>query len=103
VKIFVWRLAQQSIPSADIMFCRNMATTNACKLCGREDSWRHSLLDYQMARCVWALAEEELVEYMNMTAKPDARRWLFTMIDSIPHAQFITLSVTLWEIWYALN
>jgi hypothetical protein len=50
---------------------------------------------------VWALAEEELVEHMNITAEPDAHIWLFTMIDSISHAQFVTLSVTLWAIWYA--
>jgi hypothetical protein len=36
--------------------------------------------------CVWALAEEELVEHMNIMAEPDASRWLFTMIDSISHA-----------------
>jgi hypothetical protein len=54
-----------------------------------------------MARCVWALAEEELVEHMCQAQEPAARNWLFTMIDSVPHEQLVTMCVTLWAVWHA--
>jgi hypothetical protein len=75
-----------------------MATASECKLCGMEDSWRQ---DCHMSRCVWVLADPELLEHMNMTIEPDAKRWIFTMLDSLPHAQFVTLVVTMWAVWYA--
>jgi hypothetical protein len=50
VKVFLWRLAQQSLPSTDLLHHRNMSTTSTCNICGMQDSWRHSLLDCQMAR-----------------------------------------------------
>ena len=55
VKIFLWRLAQQSIPTADVLHHRNMSTVDSCGLCGATDSWQHSLLHCHVACSVWAL------------------------------------------------
>jgi hypothetical protein len=52
-----------------------------------------------MARSVWALSNEEMVERITMNENPDARQWLFYMIDSMPHDQFVKTAVTLWAIW----
>lgn len=58
LKLFVWRLAHQSLPSADVLQHRNMCTNSTCALCGCVDSWCHSLLECTIARCTWALSEE---------------------------------------------
>jgi hypothetical protein len=42
-----------------------------------------SSLNRRMARCVWALADEEMAEHMQATAEPDAQRWIFTILDSV--------------------
>ena len=55
VRVFLWRLARCSLPSKDILHHRNMAENSACQICGAEDLWRHSLLECNMAHCVWAL------------------------------------------------
>ena len=55
IKIFLCKLAQQSIPTSDLLHHRNMSTVTTCGLCGSEDSWQHSLLHCHAARCVCGL------------------------------------------------
>jgi ribonuclease HI len=38
---------------------------------------------------------------MTLTEEPSAKQWLFTMMDSLNHDEFIEIVVTLWAIWYA--
>jgi hypothetical protein len=78
-----------------------MLTSSSCRLCGRDDSWKHALLDCQMSWTVWALADSKLVEHMNVTYELNARRWIFSMIKLVPHVKFVTLGVYLWAICYA--
>lgn len=67
---------------------------NTCTyaICGMNDSWRHSLVECSMARCVWELVDPELL---------NARNWIFSMIDVLPHDVFIPLVVRRWAIWTA--
>ncbi|KAE8783458.1 hypothetical protein D1007_43117 [Hordeum vulgare] len=101
IKIFLWRLAQTSLPTTDVRHHRNMAPNRACAVCGAEDSWIHSLLTCTMARCVWVLHNPELVEHMLVTAEPDAKSWLFSMRSSVSETEMTKITVTLWAIWYA--
>jgi hypothetical protein len=56
-------LARMSLPTGDVRLRRNIADSNICSLRNvAEDSWRHSLLNCNMARSVWALFDEE--EYL---------------------------------------
>jgi hypothetical protein len=38
IRVFLWRLAQYSLPSTDVLHRRNMADNNSCVLCGAQDS-----------------------------------------------------------------
>jgi hypothetical protein len=51
-KMFLWRLVKQSLLTADLLHRRHIAVTSTSIICGAEDSWRHSLIDCSMARCV---------------------------------------------------
>lgn len=53
-KVFAWRLAQHSVPTADILHHRHMSQSPLYALCGTPDSWRHAMLDCTMSRCIWA-------------------------------------------------
>ena len=68
IRVFLWRLMNNSIPTGDVRFHRKMANDSNCSLCGAVDSWRHSLLECTMSRCVWALAPEAVVEHMDRTS-----------------------------------
>jgi hypothetical protein len=38
LRVFLWRLAQQSLPIADLLHHRHMSTTSTCHICGEVDS-----------------------------------------------------------------
>ncbi|PNT68112.1 hypothetical protein BRADI_3g36095v3 [Brachypodium distachyon] len=54
-----------------------------------------------MARCIWALADKQLVEHMCVSTCPDAKERLFHLIDTTSHAEFTEILLTLWAIWSA--
>jgi hypothetical protein len=101
LRIFLWRLAHQSLPTGDVRHHRHMADSSACSICGEADSWRHSLLSCSMARCVWALMDESVTEHMCRSEEPSAKQWLFLMMESLSKEDFARISVTLWAIWHA--
>jgi hypothetical protein len=74
---------------------RRMAPSAACSVCGQEDSWRHSLVECAMSRCVWALSNPTIVEHICISTEPAARQWLFSMMRTMEHDDFIRLVVTL--------
>jgi hypothetical protein len=101
IKVFLWRLAKQPIPTADVLAHRNMATSSTCSLCGAEDSWRHSLIECNMANSVWVLSDSIMVEHMIACDERNAKLWLFHLMATLPHGQFTRMVVTLWAIWTA--
>jgi hypothetical protein len=66
-----------------------MADHNSCVLCGAQDSWCHALLECNMARCVGALEQEEIVEHLSEMHEEDARAWVAALIKSVPHGDLI--------------
>ena len=54
-----------------------------------------------MSRCVWALAPEEITEHLERTVEPDAKNWIFHLIETLNHKDLVRCFVTLWAIWFA--
>lgn len=64
LKNFAWRLARNSIPTESVRCERKMTDSCICPICNAaEDTWRHALIDCNMAKCVWSLVDEDLVEH----------------------------------------
>ena len=101
IRVFLWRLAKHSIPTGDVRHRRNMAQTSNCSICGGQDSWKHSLLECNMARCVWALQCDELVDFISQAQDDNARGWIHEAIAGLAHDKLVRLVVTLWAIWHA--
>jgi hypothetical protein len=53
-----------------------------------EDSWRQSLIDCIMSRCVWALVDEDITQHMISTEEPSTKNWLFIMTETLSHTEF---------------
>ncbi|CAN6244691.1 unnamed protein product [Urochloa humidicola] len=77
-----------------------MATQSSCGICGAQDSWKHSLLECNLARCVWALEQEELTEHLCGIQEMEARAWLATAMESLSSEQMARVAITMWAIWY---
>lgn len=102
IKVFAWRLARTSLPTSNVRKHRNMADTPECSICRAAiDTWRHSLFDCRMARCVWALADEELTEVAISNRTDDAKLWMLWLVDTLPEEDFTRVLVTMWAIWWA--
>lgn len=79
-----------------------MAKEATCPICGAAaDSWRHSLLDCNMAKAVWSLREDDTVTALFGDETSDAKLWLMNLCDTLKQDQFIQVLVTLWAIWWA--
>lgn len=63
--------------------------------------WQHSFLHCNMAHSVWALEDINLVDSVECVREPDAKRWIFSLLEEIPHADFVKVLVTLWAIWHS--
>jgi hypothetical protein len=99
IRVFLWRLAQPSLPTADVLEHQNISRSSICGLCVRLDSWKHSILECNMANSVWALSDDSMVEHMHACGESHAQNWLFHMLETLSHDHFIKLTVTLWAIW----
>jgi hypothetical protein len=101
VHVFLWRLAQHSLSSGDVLHHRNMATRSTCSICGLPDSWKHSLIECNMAKCVWALEPEEITQLLSEIKEIEPRGWLAAIFSLLKHEDLTRMVVTLWAIWYA--
>lgn len=54
-----------------------------------------------MAKVVWSLIDEELVEHLILGRHTDARLWLIELHESSGQDSFVKTIVTLWSIWWA--
>jgi hypothetical protein len=59
-----------------------MAQSSSCPFCGCQDSWRHSLFECNMAKCVWVLQGEDLLEFINQHQHTDAYGWLHVWLKT---------------------
>ena len=84
-----------SLPTADLVHHRHMSTTACSGICGSDDSWIHSLLHYNMVCCVWALEDPDLVHVLENNRELDVKRWIFALMESLPHDNFTKALVTL--------
>ena len=89
VRNFLWRLSHPSLPTTDLLNHRNMLSVLVSGLCGSNDSWHQPVMNCNIALCVWAFEDPDLVEVIDGNRKPDARRWIFSLIESLPHDAFL--------------
>lgn len=101
LKVFCRRLAQHSIPSADVLHHWHMADPSRCTLCGMRDSWRQALLRCTMSHSIWSLADENLVHQLSLNQDCNARNWIFAMQEKLSEKEYLCCLVTVWTIWRA--
>ena len=54
-----------------------------------------------MARCVWALVDEDTLEHVISTRIEDARLWIFWLFEALNQQDLARVLVTMWAIWWA--
>jgi hypothetical protein len=74
-----------------------MVDHGQCALCGAPNSWKHSLLECNMARYVWVLESEEIIEHLSEMQEENSRGWLANLFETMSHADLIRVLVTMWQ------
>jgi hypothetical protein len=98
LRIFAWRLARSSLlgkstPSDDHY------GSPALSVGATLDSWRHSLLDCNMAQEVLSREEDEVFEHLLADCADDPKLQLMSLCDNLSQASFIRVLTTLWAVW----
>ncbi|KAE8770061.1 hypothetical protein D1007_58250 [Hordeum vulgare] len=104
LRMFAWRLARASLPTGQERGRRHMTTEVSCPIChAAVDTWRHALLNCNMAKSVWSLRDDEddslLSVYGDETDDP--KLWLHGLCNALSGDRFVTVLTTLWAIWWA--
>ncbi|KAE8801264.1 hypothetical protein D1007_23159 [Hordeum vulgare] len=104
LRMFAWRLARASLPTGHERGRRHMTTEVSCPIChAAVDTWRHALLDCNMAKSVWSQWDDEddylLPVYGDETDDP--KLWLHGLCNALSGDYFVTVLTTLWAIWWA--
>ena len=60
-----------------------------------------SLLECNLAKCVWALEKEDITEFIGCLQEQDARAWLAQTFSSLPQEDLVCVTINMWTIWYA--
>lgn len=99
LKNFACRPSHNSIPTEGFRFQWHMTDSNVCSICNATvDSWKHALIDCQIAKCVRAMVGEELVEHMVTITSDDAHLQLVELQSTTSEEQFVKAIVALWSI-----
>ena len=59
------------------------------------------MLECNLARYVWALQGEVLLDFISQSQQEDSCGWLHEAVVILRHEEFVRLIVSLWAIWYA--
>ena len=100
--MFAWRLARASLPTGQEKERRHMTDEALCPICkAAVDSWRHALLDCNMAKSVWSLHDDDSLLPVYGDESSDPKLWLFNLCNTLSKDKFVSVLVTLWAIWWA--
>ncbi|KAJ1296190.1 hypothetical protein BS78_01G280500 [Paspalum vaginatum] len=103
IRVFLWRLARQSIPTGDVLKRINMVATRHLRSVwgsGFVEALAPSI-ECNMARSVWALEQHEVVEHLCNIPEQNAKLWLATAMSTLHNEVAARVAITLWAISYA--
>jgi hypothetical protein len=84
LRIFAWRIARQSLPTSEVAHHRHIADEATCLICGfAEDSWRHSLMECGMARCICVLLDDNSVRSDQRMQKAECKKLVIWTVRQI--------------------
>ena len=101
MKIVLWRIVHNCLPTGTQLKQRNILTFDACCFCGREETVEHVFFMCQYASEVW----RQVRKCFAINYKPHVfiRQWLFDFLDGAKDYEATALTITIWHIWEARN
>ncbi|KAM3230197.1 hypothetical protein ACQJBY_060782 [Aegilops geniculata] len=103
MKIVLWRLAHNCLPSGEQLCRRNVPAPAACAFCGRIESIEHALLFCHYARNVWDEVKNFFHVQLCRREFRSPKQWLFDFLSRCTDREATVMAVSIWHIWDARN
>ena len=103
MKIVLWRLAHDCLPSGEQLLHRQIPTRTDCCFYGRSESVEHALLFCPHARAVWDMIRECFDIKLCRSSFASPKQWLFDFLSRCSDQEATILTVSVWHIWEARN
>ncbi|XP_073360453.1 uncharacterized protein [Aegilops tauschii subsp. strangulata] len=103
MKIMLWRLAHDCMPSGEQLQRRQVPTRTDCFFCGRPEGIEHALLLYVHAQAVWDEIKVAFGIKLCCSSFTSPKQWLFNLLERGSDRDISVITVTLWHIWEARN
>jgi hypothetical protein len=103
MKIHLWRLAHDCLPSGVQLRRRQVPANDACVFCGRDEDVVHAHLQCPFAYEVWRLVKETFSLHLSRHDAVSPKLWLFDFLSGASELEATTLAVGCWHIWEARN
>jgi hypothetical protein len=103
MKINVWRLAHDCLPTGAQLCRRHIPASGACVYCKREETAEHVFLFCQFANEVWQ--EIKLAYDIHLRRKffTCTKTWVFDFLSRSTERECMIMMVTIWHLWLARN
>lgn len=101
MKVVLWRLAHDCLPSGVQLHRRHVPTSDLCCFCGRTESIEHSLLFCPFAYEVWSHVKQSFDIKLWRSQFSSPRQWLFDFLTHSSDLMATVMAVTIWHVWEA--
>jgi hypothetical protein len=98
MKITLWRLAHDCLPSGHQFCRRHIPASDACVFCDREERAEHTMLFCQYAVEVWRAIQDHYPIKLGRSDFSTAKTWLFEFLGRSNDQEIVTLAVTCWHV-----
>jgi ribonuclease HI len=103
MKVNLWRLAHDCLPTGQQMCRRHIPTSASCAVCTMEESVDHVFLRCQYAREVWREVKKTCGMQLRRKHFTNIKSWLFDFLGRSTDRERMFLTVSIWHLWTTRN
>nr|XP_051200174.1 uncharacterized protein LOC127313744 [Lolium perenne] len=103
MKIVLWRIAQNCLPTGDQLQTRSIPTRYDCVFCNRSENVAHCFLLCHYVKEIWAELKIYFDFSLNLSNFVHIEQWLLDWILNASDYQSVVFAVAAWHIWENRN
>jgi hypothetical protein len=99
MKIVLWRLAHDCLPTGQQLLCRHICNTDACCFCGQVEMVAHAIVKCQYVAEIW----REMKKWCGINCKLmpfiSPQQWLWEFLANASDEEATIFTLIIWHIW----
>jgi hypothetical protein len=103
MKVNLWRLAHDCLPSGVQLARRHIPASTSCVFCSRDETAEHVFLQCQFAREVWKEIKTVCGLHLRRKTFTCTKTWVHDFLSHATDRESMFLTVTIWHLWTSRN